>query len=195
MVTIMLAIEIGITQDDFNAAFRAFGPSFRAELFGPALGRSAAVVRKTAKRPGYGFRDRSGSLRKTIHSARIAARYGGKKFKRGRSGVYAGGVLSGGREPTARQAHLVEAGHLGPYPARPHPYLRLALRSTEAQQRHEFNASVKQRFSIVANRFIKRLAKKSSTRFIRAQSAASFSQSGYARLVSLRGFGARRGLR
>ena len=93
----------------------AFRGSFQAELFGPALAAQARVIRDRSKTPNFKFTDRSGKLRRSIQVNRIAAKYAGRRYKIGRAGVYAGGQIRGGREPTlARYAHLVERGHGGP---------------------------------------------------------------------------------
>lgn len=151
---------------EMEQAVYQFGPGFAALLLGPALGRSAAVVRRKAKTKNYGFTDRntprggggagSGrykSLRQSIRNRRISARYEGRRYKRGRAAVFSGG---GG----ARQSHLVERGHLGPYPAAPHPYINRAQGETELEQQDAFVTSMQRTFPTLLRRYIARRAGK-----------------------------------
>ena len=61
-------------------------------ILGPALGRAAYVVFRKAKQRGYAFQDRTGRLRKSIRMRRVPGTYGGRKYKRGRAAVFAGGT-------------------------------------------------------------------------------------------------------
>lgn len=139
-------------------------PSVINRLMGPALGRAAAVVRQIAKRRDFGFRDQRGvrrapdnqgplnegegrpfvNLRRSIRSRRIRARYGGRTYKAGRAAVFAGGR-------GARQSHLVHEGHGGPYPARPHPFLRRALMQSTGAQATAFSDRVRLDFPKIAS--------------------------------------------
>ena len=184
--------------------FLAFRPEcwrsegrFRAELFGPALAAQARVIRDRSKTPNFKFTDRSGKLRRSIQVNRIAAKYAGRRYKIGRAGVYAGGQIRGGREPTlARYAHLVERGHGGPVVARARAFLRVPLYSTLTEQQAAFSASVLARFVGIANKHIAAAKAKASGRVITASSSiGSTSQASYAHLISRRGLGARRGFR
>ena len=134
--------------EQVGASLRELGPSFTSRLIGPALAKMASVVRNAAKIRNFGFTDRNGarasgskykSLRRSIRVRRIAARYGGRRYKSGRAAVFAGG--SG-----AQQSHLVEEGHEGPAPAPAHPYLFRALTDTVPLQENAFSASVRARF-------------------------------------------------
>ena len=118
--------------DGIDVALRQMGPSFMNRLLGPSLAATARVVRDAARKTTV-FEDRSGRLRRSIRAARIPARYGGMRFRRGRAAV-----IAGGRIERAPHAHLVERGHGGPYPARPHPFLFRALMQTEARQASAF---------------------------------------------------------
>lgn len=113
---------------DIEIAINEMGPSFMNRLLGPSLHATARVVRDAVRRTTE-FQDRTGRLRRSFRAGRIPAQYGGKRFRRGRAAVFAGG-----RQERAPHAHLVERGHGGPYPAAPHPYLFRALVQTEAQQ-------------------------------------------------------------
>ena len=148
---------------EIEQAFQSMDGSFQARLLGPALGRMARVVRVTAKARDYQFRDRrrrlgyparldTGTyrdLRRSIRARRITGTYGGRRYRTGRAAVFAGG--SG-----ARQAYLVEEGHGGPRPARPHPFLRRALLTTTSQQGTEFQRSLRSRFPRIAAQIAQR---------------------------------------
>ncbi len=115
-----------------DQALSEMGPSFQARLLGPSLAASARVVRDAARKTTV-FEDRTGRLRRSLRVGRITARYGGKRFRRGRAAVFAGG-----QRERAPHAALVERGHGGPFPARPHPFLFTALLQTEARQATAF---------------------------------------------------------
>lgn len=146
-----------------RATLIALGPSFEQRVYGPSLGAMAAVVRKRARQRNYGFddgtgvrpfdrargRDSSVRLRSTIRSRRIAAYYSGRRYKSGRAAVFAGG-------PGARHAHLVERGHGGPFPARPHPFLTRALIDTQQQSYTAFVNKVRERFPIAVRMAMRR---------------------------------------
>ena len=176
---------------DASAAFGRLSGSFEAELFGPALASSANEVRKAAAQRGYRFTDRSGDLRRSIHRARIPAIYGGRRYKRGRAGVYAGGRLSGGAEPSAaRYSQIVERGRSTPEnPARARLYLQSALVSTQAQQALAFAASARRRFPALVARYARRTARASDYRRLDSGSLGAYST-----LVQRRALGGRRGL-
>ena len=131
------------TLDD---AIQQFGPGFAARLFGPATLRAAAVIRRRAKTRSFGFTDRTGRLRKSIRSRNIAALYEGIRYRRGRAAAFAGG-------PGARQAFLVERGHGGPRPARPHPYMTRALLETQGAQLAAFNRRASALFPRLVTRY------------------------------------------
>ena len=90
---------------EIHAALTALGPSFEQRVLGPSLGAMARVVRIKAGTKNFGFQDGTGvrpfdkargrtesrRLRKTIRARRIAAYYGGRRYKKGRAGVFAGG--------------------------------------------------------------------------------------------------------
>ena len=180
-----------------QAGMLAFKGSFQSELFGPALAAQARVIRDRSNSPNFKFTDRSGRLRRSIQVNRIPAKYGGRRYKTGAAGVYAGGSIRGGREPTqARQAQLVERGHGGPVVARARPFLRVPVYSTLAEQQSAFSGSVIARFPQLANKHIAAAKAKASKRITSVSSSiGSTSQTGYAHLISRRGLGARRGFR
>ena len=129
--------------EEVQAAISRMGPPLLNRLLGPSLGAAAAVVRDRARTKGLGFTDETGRLRASIRSGRLAARYGGRRYKRGRAGVFAGGE-------GARQAYLVEAGHGGPYPAAPRSYLFRALLETESLQMGAFSSKAREIFPRLA---------------------------------------------
>ena len=180
-----------------QAGMLAFKGAFQAELFGPALAAQARVIRDRSKVSNFKFTDRSGRLRRSIQVSRIPAKYGGRRYKAGRAGVYAGGQIRGGREPTlARYAHLVERGHGGPIVARARAFLRVPIFSTLPQQQAAFSSSVIARFPQLANKYVAAARAKASKRITSLSSGiGNTSQASYAHLISRRGLGARRGLR
>lgn len=123
-----------------DEALRQMGGTFQSRLLGSALLASARVVRNAARKT-MEFQDRTGRLRKSIRSVRIPAFYQGKRFRRGRAAVYAGG-----QSQRAPHAHLVERGHGGPQPAPPHPFIFNALIQTEAQQAQAFARQARRMF-------------------------------------------------
>ena len=134
--------------ENIDAAILQFGPSFANRLLGPSLLAAARVVRAAARKRDFGFTDRTGRLRQSIHAAGTGARYFGRRYKRGRAGVFAGGRYAG-----AAQAHLVERGHAGPRPARPHPYLSTALEQTFTAQAVAFEARARTLFNRLLIRY------------------------------------------
>ena len=131
-------------------------PAILARISGNALSASALQLRNVAKTRDFVFMDRRGarqggrrgrntqtgkypSLRSSIRVARIPGYYGGRKYKRGRAGVYAGGSGS-------RQAHLVEAGHGGPWKAKPYPFIKKAALQSRTQMSTAFGASVRRQW-------------------------------------------------
>ena len=134
--------------DELQGTLRELGPSFQSRVYGPALGAMAAVVRKRARIGGFGFADRTGTLRSTIRSRRISARYGSRTYRTGRAAVFAGG-------PGARQAFLVEEGHDGERgPARPHRFLTRALIQTQGEQLQAFTQRARLGFRNAVQRAI-----------------------------------------
>ena len=146
----------GVAQ--LHARLAALGPSFEQRLLGPSLGAMALVVRRKAGQKDFGFNDGTGvrpfdkargrtvsrRLRKTIRARRIVAYYGGRRYKGGRAAVLAGG-------PGARHAHLVELGHGGPFPAKPHSFLLRALIDTQQQAYNAFVSKAQERFAIAVS--------------------------------------------
>lgn len=137
---------------EIEDALAEMGGPFLPRLLGPALGAAATVVRRRAATRLYGFTDRTGRLRRSIRRIRIPAEYGGRKYRGGRAAVIAGGT-------GARQSHLVELGHGGPFPADPHPYLLAALMERESAAAAAFTASAQQRFPRLAAQFAQRRAR------------------------------------
>ena len=115
----------GFGWTDAAIAVEQLGPALYRRVTGNALNAGARVLRRAARRRNFGFTDRTRALRRTVRNRRITGRYNGRSYKRARAGVYAGGR-------GARQAYLVEAGHGGPFPAQPHPYLSRALEENES---------------------------------------------------------------
>ena len=129
------------------------GPESEARVYPPALRAMAAVVRRQARKKNYGFTDGEGvrpfdrargrtesvRLRSTVSLEGIGARYGNRNYRRGRYAVFAGGQ-------GARHGYLVEAGHGGPRPARPHPFLTRAVLDTQRQQFNAFVDKAQERF-------------------------------------------------
>ena len=168
--------------DGVEAALRSLGPGYAARLIGPGLGAAANVVRRRAARRDFGFTDRRGagqrvlpsgrratnrrgrdtqgrfrSLRASIRARRIRGRYGGRSFRSGGAAVFAGG-------DGARQAYLVEAGHGGPFPARPHPYLIRAMLQSRDEQNARFQDSVQRRFPTLTRRETRRASSRALDR-------------------------------
>ena len=140
-------------ESNVEAGLRGFSDGLRAQAYGSALFKQSRVVRKRARKRNYGFRDRRGRLRLTIRSRRIPGRYGRRVYKRGRAEVVAGAE-------GARQAYLVEAGHGGPWPARPHPYLARALRETVPEQAQAYATEMRRQIPLVAARANRRRMKR-----------------------------------
>ncbi len=137
---------------EIDAVLRNMSSRYLALLLGPALGAMARVTRLRARSRNYEFTDRYGdrgpgarykSLRESIRAHGVTAIYGGQRYRRGRAVLRAGG--SG-----AQQAHLVERGHGGPFPARPHPFLLRSLMETASTQADRFMASVRRRHPSLA---------------------------------------------
>lgn len=106
----------------------------------PATRKGVNVVKKEAKlnaKPGAVLSDKaSGEMRKAIRSKTTANKnketVSGRVFVTRKNKV----VIDGKLHNPGAVAHLVEFGHGGPHPARPHPFLRPALdeKRTEAFQ-------------------------------------------------------------
>ena len=95
--------------------------TYQKRVIRPTMLAIAREIRNTARK-STAFTDRSGRLRKSIRA---------KAYKSSSRLPVAAYVEAGGEG--ARQAHLVEAGHRGPRPAPPHPFLEPAVQA--AQQR------------------------------------------------------------
>ena len=135
--------------DNIEAAVLQLQSStFAGRLFGPSLRAAAGVVAQRAKQRDYGFTDRTGYLRRSIRARRIAARYFDRRVRGGRAAVFAGRP-----RPRSAQALLVEYGHGGPKPARPHPYLNRALAETIGQQQDAFAQRAQELFPRLLERF------------------------------------------
>ena len=177
----------GLTEME-NAVREIGDPSVLNRLLGPALRTQAGIVRRFAKRRDFVFTDRRGvrqppdpgpdgpeadqgrkfpNLRRSIRSGGISARYGGRRYKRGRAAVFAGGA-------GARQSHLVHEGHGGPFPARPYPFLRRALMQTRGEQASAFENRLRLDFPKIAN-------------MIRARNAGRSISASFGRTVARRG--------
>lgn len=148
--------------DNVIRNFNELGPKFLGRLLGPALRSQARIIRRQAKKKNYGFTDRNGlfrgqprfqSLRQSIRDRPLVGYYGGRKYRSGRAAVFAGGR-------GARQAHLVEFGHGGPFPASPHPFIRRALFETLPLQNQAFGNSVRKRWPRLARTVIKQQARR-----------------------------------
>ena len=137
--------------EDVIQALAELGPALQAQVYPQALRAAAVVIARKARIKDYGFTDGEGvrsfdigqgesvRLRSTIRTVGIPAYYQGRRYLRGRSAVLAGG-------PGARHAYPVEAGHGGPRPARPHPYLVAALLDTADRQLQAFVQRARARF-------------------------------------------------
>lgn len=125
------------------------GPGFVANLVGGGLGAAANVVRNAARKQNFVFKDDTGRLRKSIRARRTPAYYGGRRFKRGKATVFAGGE-------GARQAYLVEEGHGPPVTSPPYPYLMRAVLNTQSLQAQKFSDNVSRRFPVLVRRFMRR---------------------------------------
>lgn len=182
-------VQIQGTEAVRRAVLAIGGGAFQAELFGPASFAAARIISARARTPNFRFTDRSGRLRRSIHPARIPAVYGGRSYKRGRAGVYAGGILKGGREPTAaRQAHLVERGTKTGNRAR--LFLQQSLIQTHAAQSLAFGNSVRRRWPALALRYTRRFRDGKDVVRVSSGSLRAFST-----IVARRGLGAGRGIR
>ena len=146
----MTEFTISIAGDDqVRQGLRSLTPRLANFVIAPALGAMARVVWKLARQRGYGFQDATGTsdvrLRSTLRLRRISAYYGEgnerRRYRRGRAAVIAGGR-------GARQSYLVERGHRGPRPARPHPFLGRSLLDTQQQQFAAFVGKARERFSM-----------------------------------------------
>ena len=111
------------TRDVENARriFDELPTTYQKRVVRPTILAIARAVRNEARK-STAFTDRSGRLRKTIRA---------KAYKSSARLPVAAYIEAGGAG--ARQAHLVEAGHRGPRPAPPHPFLEPAVQA--AQQR------------------------------------------------------------
>jgi len=123
-----------------RAAIHELGPAMANTVYGPALFSMAKIVAAKARTSGYVYRDRTGRLRKSIRAVRVQAFYYGRRYRRGRAKVFAGGA-------GARQAFLVHQGHGGPVTARPYRYLVRALDGTTRAQLEVFKGTARRRFN------------------------------------------------
>ena len=152
----MANIDVSVVgMGEIQATLSELGPSVQKYVYGPSLGAMASIVRIRARTRDYGFMDRTGvrafdrakgretsvRLRGTIRSRRIAARYGGRRYKAGRAAVFAGGR-------GAHHAFLVEVGHGGPRPAAARSYLTRALIETQGAQFSAFVSKAQDRFPV-----------------------------------------------
>ena len=149
--------------EDVIQALAELGPALQAQVYPQALRAAAVVIARKARIRDYGFTDGEGvrpfdaaqglsesvRLRSTIRTVGIPAYYQGRRYLKGRSAVHAGG-------PGARHAYLVEAGHGGPQPARPHPYLVAALLDTADRQLQAFVQRARARFPLAVARAARR---------------------------------------
>ena len=98
---------------------------------GSGLRGAARVVVNQAKAAAV-FMDQSGRLRKSI---KVQKRAGYVVLQSGaRQKVFGVAARATAGGAGARQAHLVEAGHGGPKPARPHPFMLPAFEATTSAQ-------------------------------------------------------------
>ena len=117
-------LDIAQFERDVENARRIFAElptTYQKRVIRPTILAIAREIRKVA-RQSSGFADRTGRLRKTIRA---------RAYRSSSRLPVAAYVQAGGEG--ARQAHLVEAGHRGPRPAPPHPFLEPAVQA--AQQR------------------------------------------------------------
>ncbi len=154
-----VAIEV-LGLGEIEAAINEFGnPRYMGALQGPALLAAARVVRNRARKRGFEFTDRTGRLRKSIRSRRIAARYLGRRVRGGRAAVYAGGA-------GARQAAQVHEGHgppVGPQGSPPYAYLTEAVIQTQGAQGQAYGRKAQEVFPNIARRYIIAAARRGST--------------------------------
>jgi len=134
-----------------EAAINEFmNPRCVGALLGPSLLEAAKVVRHRARQRNFEFTDRTGRLRKSIRSRRIAARYLGRRVRGGRAAVFAGAA-------GARQAYLVHEGHgppVGPQGSPPYAFLTEALLQTQGGQGTAFTRKAEEVFPNIARRYI-----------------------------------------
>lgn len=140
-------MQTRITYDDreIRAGLDELSRQLRSNAYGQLTAAAARVVRRRARRRRYGYNDITGRLRRSIRVVRER----GKNSSISR--LTAGAV-------GARQAYLVEAGHGGPFPARPHPYLKRALRETLPKQR----AAVIEKARVVVPKAVQRAAQRAA---------------------------------
>ena len=132
-----------------QASIEELGPAMAQDMYGHSLFQMAKVIRQTAKSRNFVYKDDTGRLRKSIRARRIAGTYYGRKYKRGRAQVFAGGT-------GARQAFLVHQGHGPPVVSRPYRYLVRALDSTTGRQMQVFRSAMLSRFPAAVDRAYKR---------------------------------------
>ena len=145
---------------EIEAAVQEFrNPRAMGALLGPSLLGAAQVVRDRARKRGFEFTDRTGRLRQSIRSRRIAARYLGRRVRGGRAAVYAG-------RAGARQAFLVHEGHgppVGPRGSPPYMFLTEAVLQSQSAQGEAFASKAQEVFPNIARRYIMAAARRSST--------------------------------
>ena len=132
-----------------SASIEELGPAMAQDMYGHSLFQMAKVIRQAARSRGFVYTDRTGRLRKSIRARRIAGTYFGRKYKRGRAQVHAGGA-------GARQAFLVHQGHSPPIVSQPYRYLVRAMDTTTARQMQVFRQAMLSRFPAAVNRAYKR---------------------------------------
>lgn len=104
------------------------------KIQGQAFSSAARIVVNEAK-ASAAFSDRTGRLRASI---RVRRRQGYVEVAPGRDELVSGAFVSVvvGAEG-ARQAFLIEAGHGGPHPAPPHPFLGPAVEASAEEVRYK----------------------------------------------------------
>ena len=137
---------------EIEAAIQEFtNPRCIGALMGPSLLAAARVVRLQARKKNFEFTDRTGRLRRSIRSRRIAARYLGRRVRGGQAAVFAG-------RQGARQAYLVHEGHgppVGPQGSPPYRFLTEAVVRTQGGQATAFGQKAREVFPNIARRYIR----------------------------------------
>ena len=161
---------------------QALGPASARYIFAPALTKFAKVIRGVAAEKNFIFRDgrgvrpfdkaagrsRSKRLRSTLRTRQWTATYFGRKYRRGRSVVIAGGKL-------ARHSFPLHEGHKdrGGGTVAPRPYLTQALFRGRSRAYNAFIAEVRQRKNIALAKTFRRIRRPgSSTINLRARRVA-----------------------
>ena len=98
---------------------------------------AAARVARDSARKTTAFKDRTGNLRRSLKVRR--------RFK---------WVALLANRPEGAHGHLVELGHGGPFPARPHPFMVPAVLSTQPEQLKKAVARMRKYLKDLENRKI-----------------------------------------